>query len=107
MPEPENERQCLVLHQNADPALAATGLGFITIEHDGCAQESEPEAYRVRQLYQNLLAQHWTDRDGRVRPIEVGDILVVSPYNMVRTRCPRVPLLARWTSFRGRKRLLC
>jgi hypothetical protein len=39
------------------------------------AQESEPEACRVRQLYQNLLAKHWTDRDGRLHPIEVGDIV--------------------------------
>jgi hypothetical protein len=43
MPEPENERQCLVLDPNADPALAPGGLRFITIEHEGCPQKSEPE----------------------------------------------------------------
>jgi hypothetical protein len=86
MPEPENERQCLVLDPNADPALAPSGLRFITIEHERCAQKSEPEADRVRQLYQSFLAQRWTDRVGQVRPIGVDDILVVSPYSMVRTR---------------------
>jgi hypothetical protein len=34
------------------------------------------------------LAKHWTDRDGRLHPIEVRDILVVSPYYMVQTRLP-------------------
>jgi len=36
MPEPGNERQCLGLNPNADPALAPTGLRFISIEHEGC-----------------------------------------------------------------------
>jgi hypothetical protein len=91
-PEAQNERQCLVLGPEADPALAPAGLRFITIEHEACSQRSEPEAERVRQLYQSLLVQRWTDREGRVRPIGAKDILVVSPYNMqvnlLRTRMP-------------------
>lgn len=80
--EAGNERQCLVLNTDADPALAPTGLRFISIEHEGCSQKSAPEADRVRQLYQNLLTQRWTDRDGQVHGIGVEDILLVSPYNM-------------------------
>jgi superfamily I DNA and/or RNA helicase len=90
--ETGNERQCLVLDPNADPALAPTGLRFISIEHEGCSQKSEPETDRVRKVYQSLLSQRWTDREGRVRPIGVDDILVVSPYNMqvnlLRNRLP-------------------
>jgi uncharacterized protein len=82
LPEAENERQGLILNPDADPALTPTGLRFISIEHDGCSQKSEPEGDRVCELYQSLLAQRWTDREGRVRPIVVDDILVVSPYNM-------------------------
>ena len=48
--EAGNERQCLVLSPDADPALAPTGLRFISVEHEGCSQKSEPEAERVRQL---------------------------------------------------------
>jgi predicted RecB family nuclease len=77
-----NERQCLVSNADADPALAPNGLRFIGIEHEGCEQKSEPEAERVRQLYQSLLRQRWTDRKGQERRIGIADILVVSPYNM-------------------------
>jgi uncharacterized protein len=82
MPEEGNERQGLILNHDADPALAATGLRFICIEHEGCSQKSEPEADRVRELYQSLLGQLWTDREGVIHRIGVKDILVVSPYNM-------------------------
>ena len=82
LPDEGNERQRLVLEPNADPALAPTGLRFIGVEHEGCSQKSEPEANRVCQLYQSLLALRWTDREGQVNPIGVDDILVVSPYNM-------------------------
>jgi uncharacterized protein len=61
----------LVLGPNADPALAPTGLRFISVEHEGCSQKSEPEAERVRQLYQSLLGQRRTDREGRVCPIGI------------------------------------
>jgi AAA domain-containing protein len=82
LPEPGNERQCLVLDPCADPALVPTGLRFISIEHEGCSQKSDTEADRVRQIYQSLLGQRWTERNGVVEPIGVDDILVVSPYNM-------------------------
>ena len=80
--EAGNERQRLILNPDADPVLAPSGLRFISLEHEGCSQKSEPEAERVRQLYRSLLGQRWTDREGQVRPIGIDDILVVSPYNM-------------------------
>ena len=79
LPEASTERQRLLLAADADPGLAPTGLRFIEVEHDGCAQKSAPEAERIRRLYLSLLAQRWTDRDGRTRPIGVDDILVVGP----------------------------
>jgi superfamily I DNA and/or RNA helicase len=82
MPESGNERQCLLLGQNADPVLAPTGLRFVDVEHEGCTQKSQAEADRVRTLYQSLLGQRRTDRKGVVRPIGMDDILVVAPYNM-------------------------
>ncbi len=92
LPEASTERQRLLLAADADPGLAPTGLRFIEVEHDGCAQKSAPEAERIRRLYLSLLAQRWTDGDGRTRPIGVDHILVVSPYNMqvnlLRSRLP-------------------
>src|SRR5580704_12250767 len=66
MPEAGNERQSLMLDQNADPALVSTGLGFIPVEHEGCSQRSEPEAERITALYRSLLDQRWTDQENRV-----------------------------------------
>jgi uncharacterized protein len=82
MPEEGNNRQCLVLHSNADLALAPTGLRFVSVEHEGCSQKSEQEADRVQQLYQSLLEQQWTNLQGDTQRIGIPDILVVSPYNM-------------------------
>jgi predicted RecB family nuclease len=105
--EDGNEQQCLVLRPDADPALAPTGLRFISVEHEGCAQKSEAEAERVRQLYQSLLGQRWTDREGRVRPIGIGDILVVSPYNMqvnlLRSRLPEGARIGTVDKFQGQE----
>jgi predicted RecB family nuclease len=105
--EAGNERQRLFLHSDADPALAPTGLQFISIGHEGCAQKSELEAERVRQLYQNLLGQHWTDREGRVCPIGTDDILVVSPYNMqvnlLRSRLPDGARVGTVDKFQGQE----
>ncbi len=105
--EAGNERQCLLLNPDADPALAPTGLRFISVEHEACSQKSESEADRVRQLYQSLLGQRWTDREGRVRPIGVKDILVVTPYNMqvnlLRSRLPEGAQVGTVDKFQGQE----
>lgn len=82
LPEPDNQRQRLVLSENAPPDLCATGLRFIAVHHDGCSQRSQQEAKRVRELYDDLLRHAYTDRDGIQHPMTAADILVVAPYNM-------------------------
>ena len=107
LPEARNERQCLVLDANADPGLRPTGLRFIAIEHEGCSQKSEAEADRVRNLYQSLLSQCWTDREGVLDRIGVRDILVVSPYNMqvnlLRSRLPEGAQVGTVDKFQGQE----
>ena len=107
MPESGNERQRLALGRSADQVLAPTGLRFICIEHEGCSQKSEAEADRVCQIYQSLLGQRWTDREGRVHPIGVHDILVVSPYNMqvnlIRSRLPNSARVGTVDKFQGQE----
>jgi hypothetical protein len=65
------------------------------------------EADRVRKLYESLLAQRWTDRDGLVHRIGVDDILVVSPYNMqvnlLRSRLPEGARVGTVDRFQGQE----
>jgi uncharacterized protein len=107
MPDEGNERQGLILSPGADPALAPTGLRFVSVEHEGCTQKSDAEADRIRQLYHSLLAQHWTDREGVVHPIGIGDILVVAPYNMqvnlIRSRLPGGACVGTVDKFQGQE----
>lgn len=107
LPELGNERQGLILDPNADPTLAPTGLRFISIEHEGCSQKSDAEAERIRELYRSLLTQRWTDREGRIRPVGVEDILVVSPYNMhvnlLRSRLPEGARVGTVDKFQGQE----
>jgi uncharacterized protein len=82
VPEEENASQGLVFGANVDPALVRSGIRFVSVEHDGCAQKSETEASRIREVYWSLLQQQWTNNKGTTRPIGPDDILVVSPYNV-------------------------
>ena len=50
----------------------------MSVEHEGCSQKSEAAADRIRQLYQSLLDQQWTNRKGDTQQIGIRDILVVS-----------------------------
>jgi uncharacterized protein len=80
--EAGNAVQTLLLSPGADPALRPSGIAWLPIEHAGCSQRSEAEAVRVRQLFDSLCAQRWTNRDGVTAPIGAADVLIVSPYNM-------------------------
>jgi uncharacterized protein len=81
-PEPNNVKQSLLLSKDAHPALMASGLRYVPIEHDGCSQRSHEEADLVLQLVNNLLKQRFRDKQGKVHSITLDDILVVAPYNM-------------------------
>jgi uncharacterized protein len=80
--EPRQSVQRLVLAVGADPALKASGISWVPVEHEGCGQKSEPESARISALYASLLRQRWVDRNGREAAISLGEILVVTPYNM-------------------------
>jgi uncharacterized protein len=81
-PEKQNQNQQLILGGAAPPSLMKTGIRFVPVEHDGCAQKSEEEAEVIRKLYASLLEQQYQDRAGKIHPIEADNILVVSPYNL-------------------------
>ncbi|MGA7329805.1 MAG: TM0106 family RecB-like putative nuclease [Rhodomicrobium sp.] len=77
-----NDRQRLVLSSGCHPALKPAGLSFVEVDHAGCAQRSDEEAAVVKALFDSLLRQRWIDRDGKEKALGVGDVLVVTPYNM-------------------------
>lgn len=81
-PAPGNDVQRLVLASDRHEALKPAGLSFVEVMHEGCAQRSDEEAVAVKAIVASLLRQRWIDRDGIERPIELDDILVVTPYNM-------------------------
>src|SRR5207245_1441019 len=72
----------LVLGRGADTALKPAGLSWVPVVHLECRQKSEEEGARVRELVESLLKQRWIEEEGKVRPMTVDDILIVSPYNM-------------------------
>ena len=81
--EPATANQRLLVDPGADPgALAPAGLRFVSVEHVGCTQRSEPEAGRLARTYNALVGSRWVDHHGVEKPVGVADILVVSPYNM-------------------------
>ncbi len=69
-----------------------TGLRFLPVEHAGNSTSSEEEAGRIRTEIQRLLGGTWTDAEDVERPIGVGDVMVVAPFNaQVRLLQERLP----------------
>jgi uncharacterized protein len=77
MPDESTKRQDL----SRSNGSGGVGLGYIPVDHVGNRTLSAEEADRVHSLFRALLGLSWSDRDGKVRPIGVEDILVVAPYN--------------------------
>ena len=81
-PESANQNQCILLSDGFHPALAPTGIRFVSVEHSSCSQKCEAEGARLREIYLSLLQQRYRDRNGREHPMTVDKILVVAPYNV-------------------------
>ena len=75
------ERQ--VVRGPDEHALAGTGVRYLPVAHHGNATESEEEAEAVVALVTSLVdgGASWTDRHGDIHALELGDIVVVAPYN--------------------------
>jgi uncharacterized protein len=77
--EPSLARQDLRGSWPAD----GTGVRWVPVEHAGNATESIEEAEFVASLLGRMLGggARWLDRAGTQRPIELGDVVIVAPYN--------------------------
>ncbi len=90
---------------------AGSGIVFQGIEHDGNIQESEEEVDQVVEIYNELIGQKYTDKNGLTKPLELSDFLFISPYNaQVRSLEQRLPAGARVGSvdkFQGQEAPVC
>jgi predicted RecB family nuclease len=65
----------------AGSPVGGTGLRHVSIGHRGAANRSRDEATWIADAIQGLVGRQWTDRNGVARPLAVGDVLIVAPYN--------------------------
>ena len=64
-------------------AVSGTGLRFLPVQHRGNQSSSDEEVRIVAELVRSMVdgGSHWTDREGKSRPITLEDILIIAPYN--------------------------
>ena len=80
--EQDNKNRKLVLKTDHYPCLRPSGVVYVPIEHDSCSQSSEEEATAIKEIYENLLDQHYMDKSSKKHKMKAKNILVVAPYNM-------------------------
>jgi predicted RecB family nuclease len=78
----------------SSPGLSGTGLRYLPVQHVGNTQRSDEEAARIADEIALLLGGTVTDGKGVSRPLEMRDIIVVTPYN-AQVRCIRRVLAQR------------
>jgi uncharacterized protein len=68
---------------NGKAPLTGTGVRFLPVVHSGNRSDSPEEAEAIRRMVDSLLAggSSWTDPSGKVRPLTMKDIVIVTPYN--------------------------
>lgn len=73
--------------------VAGTGLRWIPALHTDRTTASVEEAEIVAATVDGLVGTPWTDQHGSTRPLVVGDVMVVAPYNdqvdLIRERLDR------------------
>ena len=60
---------------------SGSGLRVVQVPHEGNTNASPEEAGEVARLAETLAGCSWRDRDGAVRAVGGGGILIVTPYN--------------------------
>jgi len=78
-----------------------TGLRFVPVAHAGNAAASTEEAAEVAARIASMIGTTWSDRDGKAKPLQPSDFMVVAPYNaqvrklreaLLQARLPDVPV---------------
>ena len=61
--------------------FAHAGAFWVPVYHDGNTQIALEEVAAIKSAIDDLLAGSWSEKDGTVRPMREGDIIIVAPYN--------------------------
>lgn len=78
-----SEQDCENQGTTSDGPFSGTGLRYVPVEHTGNQSSSIEEAGVVRSIVDHLLGSNmqWTNRKGETKPVEIGDIIIIAPYN--------------------------
>jgi predicted RecB family nuclease len=110
-PAPGNENQAISLSSSARWVKKPAGILFSAVVHDDRGQGSEAEADRCREIYDELLGQTFTAKDGKTRALGLEDFLFISPYNLqaryIRERLPNGARVASVDKFQGKEAPVC
>lgn len=68
---------------NAAGPINGSGLRYLPVLHHGNQNCSPEEAVAVGALVEGILDRKatWTDRNGQEKPVTLGDIIIITPYN--------------------------
>lgn len=80
-PDVRTTKQRLLLAGGHHAALRTTGLVLHLVDHQDNSQRSPEEATEIKNLIGDLLKHRFVDHEGLERPLTIGDVLVVAPYN--------------------------
>jgi uncharacterized protein len=63
--------------------ISGSGLRYLPVVHHGNQNCSPEEAIAVSELVEGILESKatWIDRDGQEKPVTLGDIIIITPYN--------------------------
>jgi uncharacterized protein len=85
-------------HCRRQSTVAGTGLRWLRAEHHGNTTSSVEETELVAGELDRLIGTEWTNHEGAVQILGVGDVMVVAPYNdqvhLLRERLNRDPRTA-------------
>ena len=79
---PGLDRQRVISRQGHTSTLAGAGLRYVPVRHTGNQARSSEEVDVIARLVDDLIRDcDWRDKEGKTRPLQEEDILVVAPYN--------------------------
>ena len=88
-----------------------SGIVFSGVEHDGDVQRSDEEVERVKAIYNELFNRPFTDKDGKIKPLELSDFLFIAPYNAqvraLRAALPKGARVGSVDKFQGQEAAVC
>jgi predicted RecB family nuclease len=79
---PDTARHRVIRGPGTRVVPAETGVAWVPVAHDGCAQSSDEECEAIVAIVEELRARDVVGTDDRTRRMTLDDILIVAPFNM-------------------------